>query len=192
MIAGVNGGSAAPDWLVDRTFSAYAPMDSGPPQAIENGGGAPPDVHGLPYSVTRHTAGHRRWLGSCLAGSLGVAAPRPYSTRIGPLLRLPSRALAARQIAPSAARRALTSSVRSLTFPARISEPGRRHGNPDYPAQPWLVVGLSGSVRGAFRGLGCSGRPGRVGYGITQVGDVALNLHTCRPTMTPRNRPRGR
>ncbi|GMN72213.1 hypothetical protein TIFTF001_055226, partial [Ficus carica] len=43
-----------------------------------------------------------------------------------------------------------------------------------------------------FRGPGCSGRPGRVGYGITQVGDVALNLHTCRPTTTPCNRPRGR
>ncbi|GMN65606.1 hypothetical protein TIFTF001_034682 [Ficus carica] len=91
--------------LVDRTFSAYAPMDSGPPQAIENRGGGPPDVYGLPYSVTRHTAGHGRWLDSCCAGSLGVAVPRPYSTRICPLLRLPSRALTVRPIAPSAARR---------------------------------------------------------------------------------------
>ncbi|GMN46724.1 hypothetical protein TIFTF001_015903 [Ficus carica] len=34
---------------------------------------------------------------------------------------------------------------------------------------------LKQSSTGAFRGLGCSGRPGRVGYGITQVaagGDV--------------------
>ncbi|GMN38331.1 hypothetical protein TIFTF001_007554 [Ficus carica] len=50
----------------------------------------------------------------------------------------------------------LTSSVRSLTFPARISEPDRRrHGNPDYSAPPWPVVGLSGSVRVTPQSVTC-------------------------------------
>ncbi|GMN71502.1 hypothetical protein TIFTF001_055538 [Ficus carica] len=82
---------------------------------------------------------------------------------------------------------------------------------PGYPgcfARPWLEWSVArgasvsfGCWKGGcppsrakmtFRGLGCSGRSGLVGYGITQAGDVALNLHTCRPTMTPRIRPKGR
>ncbi|GMN40534.1 hypothetical protein TIFTF001_009761 [Ficus carica] len=104
MMNGVKGGATAPSWFIPA-FSAYAAVDSGPPQAVEDGGGASPDVYGLPCSATRHTAGRGRRLGSGRAGSLGVATPRPYSTRISPLLLLPSRALAARPITPSGARR---------------------------------------------------------------------------------------
>ncbi|GMN52409.1 hypothetical protein TIFTF001_021544 [Ficus carica] len=177
-------------------------MDSEPPQAVEDRGGASPDVYGLPCSVTRHTAGRgggsaaaervaREWrlLDRTLLGSarscccrLGLSRrarslPRPPVGEglrgrlpdLGGLLGVDSATsggcsgsrttLVFRWLSTSV----ITSSVRSLTFPTRITEPDRHSRNPDYLAQPWLVVELFGSVPGVLSGPGCSGRLGRVG-----------------------------